>query len=93
MRSPVRIRPSAPALHVSIDTKLACSFLLFECIDYAEMSLFTVNIVHFCIIRFFSCKSDLYFHLSRPSPHPVFNPISDPPRSRCGLLPVSVDKC
>ena len=93
MRSPVRIRPSAPALHVSFDTKLACSFLLFECIDYAEMSLFAVNMVHFCIIRFLSCKSDLLFHLSHPLSHPVFSPISCRSRARCGVLPLSVDKC
>ena len=89
----VQVPSTAPALHVSFDTKLACSFLLFEYKDYAEINLFAVNMAHFYIIHLLPCKSDLRFHLSYPSSHPVFNPISDPSRSRCGLLPVSVDKC
>ncbi len=93
MRSPVRIRPSAPALHVSFDTKLACSFLLFGCIDYAEMNLFAVNLAHFRIFHFLSCKSVSLFRLCYLSPHPVFSPISCRSRIRYGVLPLSVDKC
>ena len=89
----VRIPPLPPALHVSFDTKLTCSFLFLGCIDYAEMNLFAVNMAHFCIIHFLACRSVIPFHLPYLSLHPVFSPFPCPSEHRCGVLPVSVDKC
>ena len=87
------VRLIRAALHVSFDTKLACSFLYIDAREYAGMGLFTVNMAHFCIIRLLSCKSGLCFRLSHQSSHPVFSPISCHSRVRCGVFPVSVDKC
>ena len=85
--------PLKPALHVSFDTKLACSFLHIGVIDYAEINLFTVNLVHFCIILFLYCKCVLSIHFASKHYYPVFSPFSCPASFKCGILPVSVDKC
>ena len=89
----VVVRLVRAALHVSFDTKLACSFLYVGVRDYAEMNLFTVNTAHFCIIHFLSCKSVLSIRFASKHYYPVFSPISCRSRFRYGVLPVSVDKC
>lgn len=85
--------PPEPCLHVSFDTKLACSFLYVRARDYAEMSLFAVNNAHFCIIHMLTCKSALPFHKSHQTSHLVLSPVFCSFPTRCGVLPVSVDKC
>lgn len=61
-------------LHVSFDTKLVCRFLYISDVNYAEMSLFTVNMAHLCIIHLNSCNISISYLRSRLSAQ-VFLPL------------------